>query len=106
MSAKSQLALPVNYRSADIIAYHLRDPAQSSEKLDKNVLYKGLMWNGKPACLELRFDGNQASAHLDVESHAIDQVYFDALIRRMLGLEQDIDSFEQAVADHPHLGPL
>lgn len=103
MSAVSQLALPVNYRSADIIAYHLRDPARISEKLDVDILYKGFMWDSEPACLELRFDDNVASARLDSRHPAIDQASLDALLTRMLGLEQDINGFEQAVASHPQL---
>ena len=106
MSAVSQLALPVNYRSADIIAYHLRDPEQSSEKWDDNVLQKGFMWDGEPACLELRFYNDHASAHLDITHDAVNPASFDALITRMLGLEQDISGFEQAIAEHPQMGPL
>jgi len=105
------MALPDRYRSKDIIAYHLRDPNQASEKWDDGSLYKGLTWQGQPACLQITFDAESAVVRLDVQDASTDdtraaQAALTALARRMLGLDQDIENFEQTLAGHPELGPL
>lgn len=111
MSLTSQIALPDHYRTADFIAYHLRDPDQASEKWDDGSLHKGLVWQGRPACLQMTLSAENAVVRLDVqETNANDdsaaQAALTALARRMLGLDQDIEGFEQAVTGHPELGPL
>ncbi len=106
MTAQCHIALPANYRTADIIAYHLRDPTHTSERLHQGVLHKGLTWQGQPASLALHFDNGQVSAHIDAEHLAIDEPTLTALVQKMLGLDQDVDGFEQSVIEHPELGPL
>lgn len=106
MTAQCRIALPANYRAADILAYHLRDPSHTSERLHQGVLYKGLTWQGQPASLALRFDDDHVTAQIDAEHLTIDQAALNILVKKMLGLDQDIDGFEQAVIEHPELGPL
>ncbi|HLR77502.1 MAG TPA: AlkA N-terminal domain-containing protein [Burkholderiaceae bacterium] len=102
--ARCQITLPPDYRTADIIAWHVRDPQPVSEKWDNGTLYKGLTWQGRPACLTLHFQDGRAEASLDVGN--TNDTAFVSTVRKILGLDQDIDSFEQSVIDHPDLGPL
>lgn len=111
MTLTCRFALPAQYRTEDIVAYHLRDPDQASEKWDNGGLVKGLLWQGRPACLQIRFDAGSAIVGLDREGTVVDddpdaQRVLAALARRMLGLDQDIESFERTVAGHAELGPL
>src|SRR5699024_84269 len=100
------LSLPEGFRSADIIAYHLRDPMQGSETGQKGLLYKGMLWQGVPSRLELEFDNETVTARMDSPVDNFDGSAFTTMIRRMLGLDQDITAFEHAAAAHPEFGPL
>lgn len=106
MTALSAIDLPADYSTANFIAYHLRDPAQISERWHDGVLYKALSWNGKAACLALTFTDTQVTAHFDCDHSDIDRAALDAMLRKMLGLDQDIVNFERAAVRHPQLGPL
>jgi DNA-3-methyladenine glycosylase II len=44
------LALPPGFRVADILEFHRRDPQAFSERVENNVLTKGMIW-GKPGSL-------------------------------------------------------
>lgn len=100
------ITLPAGYRSADIIAYHLRDPMHVGETWEDGALHKAMLWQDKPARLELQFDSATVTARLDASGSDPEHKTFTALVRRMTGLDQDIDAFESAVAAHPQLGPL
>lgn len=111
MTLTSRIVLPDHYRTGDIIGYHLRDPDQASEKWENGSLYKGLVWQGRPACLQMTLDTEIAVVRLDIQdASAADtdaaQSLLTALARRMLGLDQDIENFEQTATEHPQLGPL
>lgn len=124
MTTSCRIALPAGYRTADIIAYHLRDPSQTGERWDGGVLYKGFSWQGIPVCLALEFNDDHVTVRMEASVHAgivpapfegadpgtrakiIEETALTALVQKMLGLDQDINGFEQAVRDHPELGPL
>lgn len=106
MTAQIQIALPADYRSSDFIAYHLRDPSRISERWQDGVLYKGVIWNGEPACLALQFDDNALSASIDTAHPDTGLPALDTLLRKMLSLDQDIVPFEDMALKHTQLGPL
>lgn len=106
MTITSQLALPSGFRSGDVIAYHLRDPERVSEAWHEGVLFKGLSWCGQPARLQLRFAPEHVDAALDITGTTVDPQSLNTLVRRMLGLDQDIAGFEQLCAQHPAMAPL
>lgn len=108
MTIQTQIVLPADFRTSDIIAYHLRDPAQTSERWRDGVLYKGLSWEGRPVCLALEFDRARPSvtARIDTELSSFGQARLDRLLRTMLGLDQDIAGFESMAVKHAQLGPL
>ena len=51
-----RIELPAGFRQSDVLAFHRRDAQRISERIDGNVLHKGLTWEGRPACLTFRFD--------------------------------------------------
>src|SRR5690606_37052542 len=71
-------------------------------------LRKGLLWRGMPACLQIDFAPGAAQVRWQVPD--TDQTLAEhevlPLVRRMLGLTQDVASFEARWATHPQLGPL
>jgi DNA-3-methyladenine glycosylase II len=102
------VALPAGFRPGDILAFHRRDTQEVAESVSANGLRKGLLWNGLPACLSIEFQAGQAIGVLPVDgeisAHCLAQ--FEAMLRRMLGLSQDVATFEQQYLDHPQLGVL
>lgn len=124
-----RVPLPANFRHADVLAFHGRDPHALAERVTASRLDKGLVWQGMPALLSLSFQSDAVDAELavdggrdmdtgagaDADAEAPDrkgatphpsQRRFDAMVRRMLGLDQDVDGFEQAHRHHPELGPV
>ncbi|MDE1942306.1 MAG: DNA-3-methyladenine glycosylase 2 [Betaproteobacteria bacterium] len=103
-----ELPLPRNYRVADTLEFHQRDPERVSERVDGTILQKGLVWRGAPACLTVHFASRRATAELAVDGpgRKDDPARFEQLVRRMLGLTQPIAAFERKYRRHPVLGPL
>ena len=102
------LALPATFRPGDILAFHRRDAHEVAESADAASLRKGLVWNGLAACLALRFEPGRAVAELAIDGAAAAEcsARFQAMVRRMLGLTQDIESFERQHRAHPQAGAL
>lgn len=103
-----ELDLPEGFRVGDVLAFHLRDSQQVAEQVQGACLCKGLAWSGRAARLEVVFEGKSAVARLDVDSplSSVDEVKFVSMVRRMLGLTQAVEEFEQRWCAHPQLGPL
>ncbi len=102
------LPLPADFRSADILAFHRRDAQELAERVAADAVHKGMLWGGVPACLSITFMAGRAVAELAIDGRAASdsQAVFEAMVRRMLGLEQDIAAFAASFGDHPQLGPL
>ena len=102
------LPLPPDYRVDDILDFHRRDAECVSERVTASELRKGLSWHGTPACLAVSFTPSAAEVTLEVDGpvEAGDIAKLEQLARRMLGLTQDIETFEARFARHSALGPL
>lgn len=102
------LALPATFRPNDILAFHRRDPQETAERVTGTSLQKGMVWQGAPACLSIRFLAEQAEAELSVDGDfsSDSQSDFEAMVRRLLGLNQEIEAFEHRHRHHPQLGVL
>jgi len=102
------LPLPANFRVGDILAFHRRDPQEIAECVTNDSLRKGLLWRGVPASLSIRFGRGEAQAELAIEGTAGRgaQAAFEAMLARMLGLGQAVETFERRFRRHPQLGPL
>lgn len=112
-SLRCRLPLPEGLRREDILAFHRRDAEAVAEQVTEDSLRKGLVWHGCPASLCLHFHGDAVDAHMDLQTTPAEdaaparrQAAFEAMVQRMLGLQQDIEAFEQAHRHHPQLGPL
>ncbi|MGL4318086.1 MAG: DNA-3-methyladenine glycosylase family protein [Pseudomonas sp.] len=102
-----ELLLPADYRQADLLAFHRRDGQGVAERVTDAALAKGILWQGQPALLEIRFLAGQARVTLEVDGSANgDPGALQQLAEHMLGLTQPIELFERAYREHPQLGVL
>jgi len=104
----SVIDLPDRFRSGDVLAFHGRDPSGMAEVVGSDRFRKGLVWRDSPACLTVRFEERRAHAELQVDGSPSDRDDDDLtqLVRRMLGLTQAIEAFEDAYRHHPEVGRL
>jgi DNA-3-methyladenine glycosylase II len=102
------LPLPDDFRCADILKFHHRDVLAVAEVVDADSLRKGILWNGSPACLTVRFDKSSAQVALAIDGISVagDAEALRKLAQRMLGLDQPIEEFERCYRDHRQLGIL
>jgi DNA-3-methyladenine glycosylase II len=104
------LPLPSAFRVADMLDFHGRDTMVVAERIDGRCLHKGLIWEGRAACLTICFRPGCAEVRMDMDGGAGEAVTGEAalaqMVRHMLGLTQRVEDFEQACRSHPHLGPL
>ncbi|PKM11177.1 MAG: 3-methyladenine DNA glycosylase 2 [Gammaproteobacteria bacterium HGW-Gammaproteobacteria-3] len=102
------LALPAAFREHDIFAFNSRDALAIAECTESRSLQKGLVWKDTPACLQLRFSENRVDVVLALDGRAqtADIPDLAAMVRRMLGLTQNIEDFERIYQNHPQLGIL
>jgi DNA-3-methyladenine glycosylase II len=102
------IPLPKNFHSDDFLAFHQRDTRQVAERVEPATLHKGLVWDGYPACLSIRFTTDGAAVQLAVDGVPgnASQEQLQRMAHRMLGLTQHVEEFEQAYRNHAQLGPL
>lgn len=105
---RSTVELPERFRQNDILAFHQRDSQRIAERIDAATLRKGLMWLGHPACLTIHFSDRFATVELAIDGAlaADDESMLARMVRRMLGLTQQVEEFERTYGQHPQLGPL
>ncbi|MDA8232737.1 MAG: hypothetical protein M0006_15510 [Magnetospirillum sp.] len=108
MTLACVIALPADFRAADILAFHKRDPLMVAERVGTDTLQKGISWEGRAACLGIAFQAGHAHAELAVDGPSADggRGRLERMVRRMLGLTQPIEDFERRYRTHPLLGPL
>lgn len=106
VAAECVLPLPAAYRRDDLLAFHARDPRRLAEHVSAKGLDKGVIWQGRPARLSLRFQEGAARLQLHVDASAPATAGFEAWASRFLGLDQPVAPFTQALGGHPRLGPL
>ncbi|HEY8037493.1 MAG TPA: AlkA N-terminal domain-containing protein [Methylobacter sp.] len=106
--ASCSLLLPDDFRPIDILSFHHRDVLAVAEAVDANTLRKGILWNGSPACLTIRFDKSCAQVALAIDGTVgvNGTEALRKLAQRMLGLNQPIAEFELRYRHHPQLGIL
>lgn len=100
------MQLPVDFRSADFLAFHSRDARQVAERVTGSRIEKGILWHGHPARLTLDLNPGEAEVRLDVDGPAPDPAEVATLSRHLLGLDQPVAQLAAAHRDHPQLGPL
>jgi DNA-3-methyladenine glycosylase II len=101
------LNLPADYRVDDLLNFHRRDAQALAERVTDAGLDKGILWQGIPARLGLRFEDGGAGVSLEVDGEvAIDPQALRTLAAHMLGLTQPVRAFEVEHGGHPLLGVL
>ncbi|WP_220811922.1 DNA-3-methyladenine glycosylase family protein [Pseudomonas paralcaligenes] len=101
------LELPADYRTHDLLSFHRRDAQGLAERVTDAGLDKGILWQGIPARLALRFEDGGAGVSLEVDGEvAIDPQALRRLAAHMLGLTQPVQAFEVEHGAHPLLGAL
>lgn len=104
------IELPDNFRRDDVLDFHRRDVQMVAERVTEDVLHKGLIWNEHPACLSFQFHVRHVAVELAVDGlikkETDSLVRMVSMVRRMLGLTQPIEDFEQHYRNHPQLGQL
>lgn len=98
------LALPANFRPQDLLAFHARDREALAEQVGVNSMRKGLWWQGRALCLQMDFSPALVRVQWGDAALATQQVM--PLVRRMLGLTQDVAALEAQWGEHPLLGPV
>lgn len=108
MRLTCSLELPANYRTYDILAFHTRDSLAIAESAQDSTFQKGLLWNNYPACLTIKFNPYHADVELAIDGLTAmnnTEILINK-VRRMLGLIQAVEDFEQKYWQHPQLGKL
>ena len=95
------LHLPPNYRSAEIIAYHGRDPLAVSERSEGNRIWKALPTADGPVVMEIAIEPGQAWVHLHAGAKLgrDSMAFLHGAALRILALTQDVVGFETRHAD-------
>ncbi len=108
METTQEIALPPGYRVADVIAFHGRDAEGLAEQVGPDGLRKGVLLDGVPTLLDIRFEGNAARCRLAFDvpvTPALAALAQDALLN-VLGLRIDPAAFAAFAHDDPVLGPV
>ncbi len=103
-----RLRLPDGFRQQDVLDFHRRDAQQVAERVEANRLHKGVVWDGRPACLGIRFQRRYAVVELalDGRQRKHDAAILERRVRHMLGLDQPVAAFEKRYRAHPQIGDL
>lgn len=90
------LHLPPNYRAAEILAYHGRDPLAVSERSEGNRIWKALPTADGPVVLEISIEPGQAWVRLHAEARLgrDSMAFLHGAALRLLALTQDVTAFE------------
>ncbi len=105
-SLRCRLALPRGYRHRDLLNFHARDHQALAEQVERQSLRKAMRWQGLAIELTLRFGRSSAQAVVSGPVTDADRPALRNMVKRMLGLDQDIEAFEAKHAAHPELGPV
>ena len=102
------LDLPAGYRTQDVLAFHSRDAEGIAEQVALEGLRKGVLLDGTPVVLEVRFCGDAARCTVDASgdlSPALLAQAREALLN-ILGLRIDPAAFAEFARNDPALGPV
>jgi DNA-3-methyladenine glycosylase II len=102
------IALPPGYRVADILAFHGRDAEGLAERVEPARIRKGVMLDGVPVLLDVRFgdDAAACTVHADGKLSARARQLVDDALLNILALRIDPAPFLKAVRKDALLGPL
>ena len=99
------IALPGDFRHADVLRFYARDREQVSECTQDQRIEKALHWQGQPALLQLDL-GAPDTARAVLKGAEADPAQLQDQLHSMLGLKQDITSLHAAHGSHPDIARL
>ena len=102
------IALPGNYRSADVLAFHARDAEGLAEQVSGERLRKAVLIGGVPVLLDVTLAAGAAQCRIeaDGELDAATLARAHEALCSILALRIDPAPFEAFVRDDPVFGPL
>lgn len=101
------IKLPKHFTEQEVLAFHQRDSAAIAERVSGHTIEKGMIWDGFPACLRLVFNKGKVAVSLAVDGAVTaDNKPLLTMARRMLGLTQAVEKFENTYQDHPLLASI
>jgi DNA-3-methyladenine glycosylase II len=102
------IELPAGFRHHDVLTFHQRDSQMVAERVEAEMLHKGLIWAGYPACLTIQFSNGCARASLAIDGTPAEDgdAALARMAHRMLGLTQRVEDFERDYGQHHQLGAL
>jgi DNA-3-methyladenine glycosylase II len=98
-----KLPLPVPFNVRAFLQFHGRDTQAVSERVGTHTLHKAIMLNNRPCVLEMDF--NQ-TGHVITSATDITTTALTGQTRAMLGLDQPVKTFENAISGEHPLGAL
>ncbi len=103
-----RLPLPAHYRAQDMLAFHARDREALAEQVGPASLRKGLWWQDRPVCVQMVFSADEVQVRWEMDGGDPELAAQEGLplLRRMLGLTQDIAAFEARWDADPLLGAV
>lgn len=105
MAQQLAIALPPDYRSADVFGFHSRDAEGVAEAVAPPRIRKAVMLDRVPVLFDVTIGAGEARCTIDAGSGAVPAHAREAL-DSILGLRIDPAPFMQAFGDDPLLGPV
>ncbi len=108
MRTEIMLDLPAGYRSEDVLAFHSRDAEGIAEQVSPEALRKGVLFEGMPVVLEVRFGRGTAACCVDADGDVTPALLARAreALLSILGLRIDPAAFAAFARNDPALGPV
>ncbi|WP_323773160.1 base excision DNA repair protein [Alcanivorax sp.] len=97
------LALPAHFSVPAFLDFHGRDQHAISERVEGNVLHKAVIIDGRPCLLTLDFS---QPGQVRTRANPLLRALLTRQTRAMLGLDQPVEAFEEAMAEPTALGHL
>ncbi|MEL0167998.1 MAG: AlkA N-terminal domain-containing protein [Pseudomonadaceae bacterium] len=99
------MALPADFRHADVLRFYARDREQVSERTADQRIEKALHWQGQPALLQIDFS-EPDHVLVELSATAPDPRVLLHYLRNLLGLNQDIDGLRVTHGKHPEIARM
>jgi AraC family transcriptional regulator of adaptative response / DNA-3-methyladenine glycosylase II len=102
------LQLPPAYRAREILAYHARDPESPCERVEESRIFKALATSQGAVALEVSLEREGAWCR----THGVERMsretasFIHTAALRMLGLNNEVTTFEGRMARDEKLAPL
>ena len=108
MRTEIALDLPAGYRTEDVLAFHGRDAEGIAEQAGPDGLRKGVLLEGTPVVLEVRFGRGTALCCVDADGDVTPALLAQAreALLSILGLRIDPAAFAAFARPEPALGPV